>query len=248
MWVYAVVDRQPLSLPPCPGVGASPLAAVVAGPVAAVVGDVACAPAAATADDLWRHEEVIEALMQDRATLPVRYGTVAAAASDVRAALARSSAALLAGLRRVAGRVEIAVRFVDGGCGGGAAERTAVPPEAPDLALGRGAAFLMARAGAERAARGRREQRLAAIRPALARLAGLAVEHRVTVASGTSGTIAAAFLVPRQGVAVFRDAVAAIAAGDPRWAVLCTGPWPAYSFTDGAIAGVASGAADDARH
>lgn len=242
IWVYAVVDRPDLPPPRCPGLGDGALAIVAAGPIAAVVGTVAGRPTEMQVDALWRHEEVIEALMRDRTALPVRYGTVAATASDVSAALARASAALVAGLAHVAGRVEIAVRFIPDR----SASIACVAATAPS---GReGTAFLMARVAVERAARQRNDRLMAAVGPALARLGELAVAHHAEVVEGPVDSVASAFLVERDGLAAFRNAVAAIAAADPRRAVLCSGPWPAYSFVGGAMADLAAGASSDARH
>ena len=89
-------------------------------PVHAVpVGDLAaiCAPAQEeereiTADTLWRHEQVVEALMQDRDLLPVRFGT----RLDDDAAAARSLAGrrdeFKRALEHVRGAVELSVRAV----------------------------------------------------------------------------------------------------------------------------------------
>ena len=87
-------------------------------PVRAVPCDglaVLCAPAAegeADAETLWRREALLEALMEQGALLPVRYGTVVAdeaaaveAVSDRRDAFARA-------LDRVRGAVELSVRAV----------------------------------------------------------------------------------------------------------------------------------------
>ena len=81
------------------------------------LGDLAviCAPTEEreiTADTLWRHEQVVEALMEDRDLLPVRFGT----RLDDDAAAARSLAGRRAefkrALERVRGAVELSVRAV----------------------------------------------------------------------------------------------------------------------------------------
>lgn len=75
---------------------------------------VVCGPAAeaeeVTEDALWRHEEIVEALMDDRDLLPVRYGTRVADESEAARAVAPRTPELHAALRRVSGAVELSLR------------------------------------------------------------------------------------------------------------------------------------------
>ena len=59
---------------------------------------------------LWRHEALLEELMQERDLLPVRFGTLVADEHDAARAVAERSEELLAGLERVRGAVELALR------------------------------------------------------------------------------------------------------------------------------------------
>lgn len=75
---------------------------------------VVCGPAAPaeqiTEAALWRHEEIVEALMDDRDLLPVRYGTcVTDEAEAARAAAARRDE-LRSALEYVSGAVELSLR------------------------------------------------------------------------------------------------------------------------------------------
>ena len=79
--VYAIADHPGPPLPDVNGVRAVP-----AGRIAALCADVeetALSPAA-----LWAHEAVVEALMEDRDLLPVRYGTRLADEAQVLRAVA----------------------------------------------------------------------------------------------------------------------------------------------------------------
>jgi Gas vesicle protein K/Gas vesicle synthesis protein GvpL/GvpF len=62
-----------------------------------------------TAEALWRHEELVEALMADRDVLPVRYGTRFGDAEEAVQAVAAQRATLTAALDRVSGAVELSV-------------------------------------------------------------------------------------------------------------------------------------------
>ena len=179
--LYAIT-RHPA--PPLPDV--APLQLVPTGRLAAV-----CAPAGAddeiTPEALWRHEEVVEALMADRDVLPVRYGT----RFDDEAAAARAVEERRddfdAALRRVRGAVELSVRVIAVG-----EPRDAAPVHAALAAL--------ARAHARRPARGE--------------------------------LLRAAYLVEREAVGRFSDAVGRLQGENPDLRLLCTGPWPPWSFAE----------------
>jgi hypothetical protein len=63
-----------------------------------------------SAEELWRREEVLEALMQECDVLPVRYGTVVSGDPEAKRLLAGRRAELLNALERIHGAVELAVR------------------------------------------------------------------------------------------------------------------------------------------
>jgi Gas vesicle synthesis protein GvpL/GvpF len=207
--LYAITQHPG---PPLPTL--APLRAVVRHGLAAI-----CAPATEaeiSPDGLWRHEEVVEALMHDRDVLPVRFGTVlqneAAAASvltDRRGELARA-------LSAIRGSVEISVRVL------ATAEKPA--PPAPRRS-GNGAEYLRARAqtvaGQERVAR--------AISDPLVAAARCHVKRRTTV---PGELLRAAYLVRREDVGAFVRLVGELQDDNPTLRLLCTGPWPPYSFTE----------------
>jgi hypothetical protein len=77
-------------------------------------------PAAEGGDDvdaeaLWRREDLIEELMQERTLLPVRYGTLVEDDTAAAEAVAERAEALKAALRRVRGAVELSVRVLENG-------------------------------------------------------------------------------------------------------------------------------------
>jgi hypothetical protein len=182
-------------------------------PVRAISGgglSVLCAPAAdppqePTADALWRHEALIEELMEDRDLLPVRFGTVVADDAAAARAVADRRDELAAGLDRVRGAVELALR---------AHEREGNPLPA-------------ARSGREymRA----RTQRTAAARQLHEPLAALA---RDSVVQSGPELLRAAYLVDRDRVEAFVALVRRLQDDHPALDLLCTGPWPPYSFAE----------------
>lgn len=198
--------------PPLPA--ALALHAVPLGDLAAI-----CAPAEEeereiTAETLWRHEQVVEALMRDRDLLPVRFGT----RLDDDAAAARSlvgrRAEFKRALERVRGAVELSVRavFLDTARGIEPTGRT-------------GADYL------------RLKRTITAAQETVAHevhepLLALARAHALRSPRPPAEALRAAYLVERDAVAGFTELVAQLDEQHPELQLLCTGPWPPYSFVE----------------
>jgi hypothetical protein len=205
--LYAIAEHPG---PPLPSL--APLHAVPAGGLAAI-----CAPAEdreVTPETLWRHEQVVEALMEDRDLLPVRFGT----RLDDDAAVARSVAErrveLECALERVRGAVELAVRAV-----------LAEPGEPAAPEAGGGADYLRAKRRSSAA----QEAVASAVH---APLAALARAHALRPPRPPAEALRAAYLVHRGAVGGFTRLVARLDERHPELRLLCTGPWPPYSFAE----------------
>jgi hypothetical protein len=225
--VYAVTDRPDQPLPDRPGLDDKLLAQVVWHDVGAVVSAREEVVRPAEADELWRHEEVIEALMIDRAVLPARFGPPLSP-QRLGDMLARAYPQLVRDLERVRGHVEIGVSFL----------MTAEQDTPDDMAFRAGIAmpgpmpgttYLLARLARERELRSRRQMRLEMVHEAFAVLTGLATAGRLDEPNDRH-VLSAAFLVARERIHLFQRAAARAADADPQLALLCTGPWPPYSF------------------
>jgi hypothetical protein len=172
---------------------------------------VVCAPAEegeVSPEALWRREAQLEALMDERDLLPVRYGTRVADEAAAARAIAGRRPELRAALERVRGAVELAVRV-----------QANEPAPAPATAAS-GRDYIAARA-----AHGEAAKRLHEPLAALARES--AVQHGGEL-------LRAAYLVERDAVGEFVARVRELQAAHPEVALLCTGPWPPYSFAEGA--------------
>lgn len=197
--------------PPLPDVG--PLHLVPVDGLAAVC--TAANGGEATPEALWRREDIIEALMSDRDLLPVRYGTRLEDEAAVARAVEERHDELAAALDRVRGAIELSVRVAARG----------TPPSAPvagDAASG--AEYLRVRAHAE-ATHERTARRL---REPLSALARSNIEWRPRPPE----LFRAAYLVERDGVERFTAEVARLQDASPDLSILCTGPWPPYSFVE----------------
>ena len=180
---------------------------------------------AADAQSLWRHERVVEALMERHALLPARFGTTFADDARLNAALTLHHDALAEGLDRVRGCVELGVRVLG--------EPPAVA-EAPN-ALGAstevsGRAYMLALAEQDRRRREAEGQAAAVSAAVHERLAAIARESTSRPLLTPELVLSAAYLVERGRVGEFRQRVAELSAEHPQVRVLCTGPWPPYHF------------------
>jgi gas vesicle protein GvpL/GvpF len=164
---------------------------------------VVCAPAEErelTPEALWERERLVEALMEERDLLPVRYGTRVLDEQEAARTLGEREAELSEALDRVRGAVELSVRVIG--------DR---PPPAT------GTEFI----------RGRAE--VAALHE---RLSLVARDSARRPARAAGELMRAAYLVDRGAVDEFVSLVERLQAeSDDSVRLLCTGPWPPYSFT-----------------
>jgi len=188
-----VIDLYAITDDPAPPLS-EPLTAVASHGLAVV-----CGPAEdgeVTAEVLWRHEEVVEALMEERDLLPVRFGTRVDDETAAARALGDRHVQLAGALDRVRGAVELSVRVI-GHAGGD---------------------DLRAKAAAAAAVHGPLSQEARASTQLIPR--------------EPSELLRAAYLVDRASVDSFVAHVARLQEANPRLRLLCTGPWPAYSFAE----------------
>ena len=206
--LYAITDDPGPPLPDVAGLRLVPFNGLAA----------VCTPASEaelSTETLWHHEEVVEALMEDRDLLPVRYGTRLDDEAAVARAMEGRSRELAAALDRVRGAVELSLRVV-------AAGGTPDPPGPPEKSSG--AEYLRQRAQAE-ASRDDAARALHEPLSALAREGALASPRPPEL-------FRAAYLVEREGVDSFVSEVGRLQGRSLGLAILCTGPWPPYSFAE----------------
>ena len=233
IYVYAIADRPQEPLPGQLGQHGEALAKIVWRDVAAVVSAFDGLQLSNSGDELWRHEEVVEALMSDRAVVPVRFGTLVSSPQRVSDVLCRAYGALVQDIEQVRGQVEIGMRFLSATENGAADDRPLAACNGLALSgTGPGHAYLRSRLVRERELRDRQRARLERVRGAYEQLAGHATASRLDDKPDDRRGASAAFLVPRDRLGCFREIVGGVANAHPELALLCTGPWPAYSFVN----------------
>jgi hypothetical protein len=220
LYVYALVDAD--GRPPRPteaGHGGAALCVVARGGVAAICSRHEHIELPVDAEHLWRHERVAEALMDDHAVLPVRFGTTVADEGALAAMLDERQDEFRAALERVRGRVEISVKAVW--------TPPEPSPEGPDAGSAPGRTYLLGRLETRKAA--------AALADAIhARLAAHAVDARRQVLVTPRLLLSGAYLIDRAAVDAFLAASDEAARSHAEVELVCVGPWPPHTFAQGA--------------
>ena len=198
------------------GLDGQPLYAVVEGPLSALVSDHFGGPLEPTADALSAYEQTVRALMERGTVLPAKFGSVVEDETAVRELLRRRRKDLVARLVRVRGAVEIGLRasWRDG---------SRVPSDARSQS---GSSYL----------RDRLELRQSARRVAseLDPLGALARSSRRAIAPRPDLPVLNAYLVDSGRVSEFVELVEQLDDRLDEVELVCTGPWPPYSFAEGA--------------
>jgi hypothetical protein len=218
IYVYAITDAA--APPPRRGLDDAELRTVGEDGLFAVVSEHAEAAVEGTEENLWTHEEVVEALLDAAAVLPLRFGSMVEDAEAVRALLDGRRREFEATLARVRGAVELGVRVAlpdaEGAAVGAGARRAE--------GAGPGTAYMLSRLDRERRAA-----------DAVARihgpLAGLARESVRADRSLDRFALTASYLVDIDRVDTFRALVDELADELDGATIVCTGPWPPYSFS-----------------
>lgn len=234
-YLYAITQAPPPDFLTKVGLGLRdlPLQVVIHDQLAAVMSDW-CLPTPTSSHgvaetDLWRHEQVIEAIMAQGRTLPVRFGTTLADVDCVHQLLITRAADFSADLAYVADRVEMGLRVLWDpplgvliGSANGEGENSAV------LAPGR--QYLqqqILKRRQEQAIRAHAETLVAALN---ATLQPFFVDIRLKILPTERLLLSASYLVQQTLVDAFQAQVAGLGARYPNFAFLCSGPWPAYHF------------------
>jgi hypothetical protein len=207
--VYAIADHRGPRLPDVAGLREVPVAGLAL--LCAAAGPDEVSPEA-----LWRHEEVVEALMEDRDLLPVRYGSRFIDEAAAARAVEPRRDDLMAALERVRGAVELSLRVIaveERAEGGGA------------TAAASGVEYLRDRARLAAA----QDSVIQAIHEPLSLLARASVVRRPR---DSSERLRSAYLVSRDAVETFAAGVGRLQEASPALRLLCTGPWPPYSFAE----------------
>lgn len=216
LYVYGISDAP--DAPSVPGLRDAPLSVSGQGGVFAVCSEHDDAPFEADESTLLEHERVVEALLEHGTVLPMRFGSSVADRESLLRFLDERRADFELGLERVRGAVEIGVRAL-------IREEPAELTPALAGADRPGTAYMLARLNDEK-----RSAAIAAhIHEPLVALSRESASRQ----SPLNGDLNTAYLVDRKDVDPFRATVEKLDDAVDDATVVCTGPWPPYSFTPG---------------
>ena len=207
LYVYAFAE-QPATLPDASGLGGSALGIEDMDGLGAVVSPVDGQEVRPSEEAVLTHGRVVEAVFSvNDAVVPARFGRAYADRDALRRALSKRVDDVRNALSRVRGCVELGLR--------------ALPPPDSRVEADSGRQYML-----DRLDEARRLARLADdLHTPLARLSRAATSMQTS-----ARLLSAAYLVPRSGVEEFRRAVRELEELHPDATLVCTGPWPPYSF------------------
>jgi hypothetical protein len=238
LYLYGIIDDPEIRARlPCGLGGEKPEILAIAG-LGAIVSAIEGESFDAGAANICRCLTVLEALMGLCTVLPARFGSVYAGRQELEDYIANSLDILHADMERVRGHIEIGVRIT----GGGFLVAFEEPPTADDgvshaagfgpTTLGPGASYLARKQdeAARRASQKRAIEELA--HTVIAPLSPLVSSHtwRVTPSPTGEPGLSLAFLLRPERLNDLRGALEEQRRAEPRLELLCTGPWPPYSF------------------
>ncbi|HET9731694.1 MAG TPA: GvpL/GvpF family gas vesicle protein [Acidimicrobiales bacterium] len=222
IYLYALAAAT-TPAPGVPGIAGAPVTVTTVGDVAAFYSRHRRFDAVPDAPTLWIHESVVEAAMASGPVLPCRFGSTMGDEAEMIDMVERHSERIGRGLRHVEGRLELAVRATRRVGSGG--KGTDAPAHA-----GSGRSYLYGRLRQQREL----DERRGRIEPVARTLDGalrpIASDARVDVVPEPVPAVTAAYLVDDHDVDVFIHRTQDLARLLPEVDMVCTGPWPPYSF------------------
>ena len=241
LYVYGIVDSGGFETIPGEGHEAGDIVSVSCGAFAAAVSVYSTRTIEATVQNVWRHERILERLMQDHTVLPLRFGTICPDADALREFLVHSTNELLNDLGRVRGKVELALRIVDDNRGVELpGEFPRIPTRQPvpaklaasndDEPAGRGATYLRAILKQHHGELAREDYGTRLGQMLRQQLDTVLDDVVCITPPDSSAGYRVSCLVERDRVPAFADALERFRGNHPRFDVTCTGPWPPYSF------------------
>jgi gas vesicle protein GvpL/GvpF len=164
-----------------------------------------------TQEAILSHAHVVEELMaRSGAVLPARFGSAFSDEQELADAVRTKASALARGLSLVRGCFEFGLRVL----GDGAAEKGSGGLSGRD--------YMRTRLAEEKARRRLAQE----LHEPLARLSRASARF----GGASSDLLQSAYLVPRHDVAVFGEHVRGLEATHSDLTIICTGPWPPYTF------------------
>jgi hypothetical protein len=211
------------------GIDGAPVRAIALSGLGVWVSDTEATTVAPSPERAREHDRVVRAALERETPLPARFGQVVVSEDELRAALSERHEVLEAALKKVEGAVEMTVRML-------------VPApnvEAVEQSTGGRTGAESGRRYLERVAAVHREERNVLAKAGLIRDRVNSVVGDLVRAQSFAGAVAGStlatlsHLVPRERIDAYRSALQTLREEDPALAIMVSGPWAPYSFTEG---------------
>ncbi|MDT7809888.1 MAG: hypothetical protein QOJ70_3701 [Acidobacteriota bacterium] len=252
LYIYCLGDELPESaFEGLSGVGGAAVRLLGLGRLSAVVSQSDDEPVAVTDENVLAHNRVNAVALKVSTPLPFRFGT-RAPRERLAGYASANEAALLKGLARVRGCVEMSVKIMEkpeainrkpeAGSEGASGQGDDVAPSeslgnvtgsgAVNVGGGRGTAFLMAKRREMLGEEGSRRRAEELATWLAAGVSGMVRETEARVNPSEAIVVRAAHLVERERVVAYRERLRSLGAERVGLRFLTSGPWPPYSFSD----------------
>jgi hypothetical protein len=232
MAIYLYCLLRAIREPPAQlrGIDGAAVRAVPLGRLAAWVSDTVESSVAVTTERATAHDTVVRAALKMETPLPARFGQIVGDEEALAQAVQARRDQLEKALDRVAGAVEMTVRLLVPGGAGGVSSRSRTS--------GRGTS---GRDYLEQVAAAQREERNVLAEMEIARervrsvVRGLVRAESFHATAGSS-MATLSHLVSREHIDKYRSALLVLRNEEPTLAIMVSGPWAPYSFTEGVAA------------
>lgn len=225
LYLYAFTDSPTAALPTQTGLGGQPICQHQHGGLAAIYSPLPHPLNQPSRTEIWHHQAILEALMQHRTVLPFRFGTVLGHPKAVENLLNTHHTAINRNLNTLQGRIEVAVRSL-----GHLSTPSKVSP--PALSKPSGTAYLQQRLAQEKTRSSQEAQANRHFQQVNAHLSPLSVAHTHHLLPHPHTLFKAAYLLEAATLPHFQHTLAEVNRTQAGLRLVCTGPWPAYSFVD----------------
>jgi hypothetical protein len=208
------------------GIDGAAVRAVRLGDLSAWVSDAPDSSVTVTTERATAHDRVVRAALEGETPLPARFGQIVPDEENLSRAVQERRGQLVSALDRVAGAVEMTVRLLAPGAARGPSDR------------GRSSAPTSGRDYLEQVAAAQREERnvLADLEIARDRVRSVVrglVRAESFHATPGSSLATLSHLVSREDIDKYRGALLVLRNEEPTLAIMVSGPWAPYSFTEG---------------
>ena len=238
LYLYAIINRPDGDAEFLPQIGSGlqeqPLQLVTKSTLAAVVSDWgqkgSRKPSTTNEAELWRHEQVVEAVMAQTTILPVRFGTILTDETRVQQLLVEHQASFHADLARLTGRVEMGLRVLWNPPSPQSPELSQISQSDQEMVATPGRNYLREQAQRLQAEQAVRTEGQTLVDELAAQLVPFVVDTRMQVLQTERLLLSAAYLVERNAIESLARQIDILRQRYPTLSFLLSGPWPAYHF------------------